>query len=82
MKLKFVKLDTTIGTQVEKIYEEVNEFVEAIKLEDDENLIEEFWDVVQSMMGVIDLRGLSKEELMQGLEKHYEKLEGRGHKFK
>lgn len=82
MDLKFIELNTNGLTQVRKIGEEVEEFVAAIVKKDNENLIEEFWDVVQSMMGVIDLKGLTKEDLMNGLEKHYKKLENRGHKFK
>lgn len=82
MDLKFIELDTTVYTQVNKVCEEVNEFIEATKFCDDDNLVEEFWDVVQAMMGVIDLRQLTKEELIEGLDIHYKKLEGRGHKFK
>lgn len=82
MELKFVELNTDSIIQMNKVCEEVEEFIRAYENMDDENLIEEFWDVVQSMMGIIDLRGLSKEELIQGLDKHYKKLEGRGHKFK
>lgn len=82
MELKFIELETDRSNQVNKVVEEVHEFIQAIKKRDEENLIEEFWDVVQSMMGVVDLMGLSKEELMNGLDKHYKKLESRGHKFK
>ena len=82
MELKFVELDTNSIIQVNKVCEEVDEFISAYENMDDVNLIEEFWDVIQSMMGIIDLSKLSKEELMQGLDIHYKKLEGRGHKFK
>ena len=82
MELKFVELKTDNITQTDKVYEEVDEFISAFENIDDINLIEEFWDVVQSMMGIIDLRKITKEELMNGLDKHYKKLENRGYKFK
>lgn len=82
MELKFIELDTTMLTQVRKVGEEVEEFVKAIANKDKENTIEEFWDVVQSMLGAIDIVGISVEEVVTGLDVHYCKLKGRGHKFK
>ena len=82
MELKFIELNTSLIRQLDKIEEEKDEFVEALANIDNENLIEEFWDVVQAMMGVIDRRGVSIEELMKGREEHYNKLESRGHIFK
>lgn len=46
-----------------------------------ENIIEEFYDVIQSMLQLMIFEGLSLEEIIEGQEKHFEKLEKRGWKF-
>lgn len=82
MELKFIDLDTSMLTQVRKVGEEVEEFAQAIANKDKENTIEEFWDVVQSMLGAVDIAGIDVEEVVAGLDNHYIKLKSRGHKFK
>lgn len=80
-----------------KINEEINEFKIAINnLElskyyknlfqdkiphDKDNIIEEFYDVIQSMLQLMIFEGLTLEEIIEGQEKHFEKLEIRGWKF-
>lgn len=46
-----------------------------------ENIIEEFYDVIQSMLQLMIFEGLTLEEIIEGQEKHFEKLESRGWKF-
>ena len=59
-------------------YEEI--FKSRIELEK-ENIIEEFYDVIQSMLQLMIFEGLTLEEIIEGQEKHYKKLEKRGWKF-
>lgn len=46
-----------------------------------ENIIEEFYDVIQSMLQLMIFEGLTLEEIIEGQEKHFEKLESRGWEF-
>lgn len=80
-----------------KVFEEINEFKSAIMsfriakkykelLKETEqpiieNIIEEFYDVIQSMLQLMIFEGLTLEEIIEGQEKHFEKLESRGWKF-
>ena len=48
---------------------------------DKENMIEEFYDVIQSMLQLLLFEGVSLMEIIEGQEKHFEKLEKRGWKF-
>lgn len=77
--MKFLKLDSnvTVDEQIEKVKEEVQEFYDAVKNKDSDNTIEEFYDVIQSMLGVISILGL-ENALQDGLNKHNEKLISRG----
>lgn len=80
-----------------KVFEEINEFKSAImsfriakKYEEllketeqpiIENIVEEFYDVIQSMLQLMIFEGLTLEKIIEGQEKHFEKLESRGWKF-
>ena len=80
-----------------KVFEEINEFKAGImsfriakKYEEllkqteqsiIDNIIEEFYDVIQSMLQLMIFEGLTLEEIIEGQEKHFEKLEKRGWKF-
>lgn len=77
--MKFLKLDSnvTVDEQIEKVKEEVQEFYEAVENKDSDNTIEEFYDIIQSMLGVISILGL-ENALHDGLMKHNEKLISRG----
>ena len=86
-----------ISEFIKKLNEEINEFKISINnLEvcyhykhlfedkipyDKENIIEEFYDVIQSMLQLMIFEGLTLEEIIEGQEKHFEKLESRGWKF-
>jgi len=75
--------DTTIDKQLEKVSEEYNEFVQAVVDGDtNEEVVSEFYDVVQAMVGVLDLKGIKKNEIVYGDFTHVIKLNGRGWEFK
>lgn len=71
--------DTRIG-QVKKIYEEYTEVMMALVNEDNDNLIEECWDIIQSTLGLIKVKGLEKE-FKEGFKKHREKMLSREYKL-
>lgn len=74
-------LNTTnlsMDIEIEQFVEEAIEFLDAYN---DENCIEEFYDVLQVMINILDKKGLLIK-LNKGLDKHIQKLEGRGWKIK
>lgn len=75
-KMKYIKTGTTEEEQCKKVKEEVNEFLEAISKDDKNNIIEEFYDVIQAMLGLIRIKGLGYM-LKAGLKKHNIKLKSR-----
>lgn len=78
IELKNINLDgVTIMRQINKIYEEVNEFEMAVIMGDIDNSIEEFFDVVQASLGALHKMGLSAEYVMEQYPKHIEKLKFR-----
>lgn len=75
--------DTTIDKQLEKVSEEYKEFVQAVVDGDtNEEVVSEFYDVVQAMVGVLDLKGIKKNEIANSEFSHAIKLVDRGWKFK
>jgi len=71
----------SIEEQQEKVIEEDNELIEAIVNRDRNNAIEEFWDVVQVRLGVLDMAlGIKADEVMEYYPKHLEKLKSRPRK--
>ena len=75
--------DTTVNKQLEKVSEEYKEFVQAV-LDgySNEDVVSEFYDVVQAMVGVLDLKGIKKDEIANREFSHIIKLVSRGWKFK
>ena len=72
----------SLNTQVKKVIEEENEFFEALsdleyKVGNKDHVIEEFWDTVQSKLGLLEKHGISAESVMAGYDKHLEKIEDR-----
>ena len=73
--------------ELEKLKEETEELLGAvIKYKTNEfvlidNVIEEGYDVIQVVVNIIDRLGLI-DYMQEGLERHIEKLKGRGWKFK
>ena len=72
---------------LDKLKEETEELLgAAIKYKTNEivtidNVIEESYDVIQVVVNIIDRLGLM-DYMQEGLEKHIEKLKGRGWEFK
>ena len=79
MKKKFPILDIDdISTEEEinKLNEEVKEFIVAMENEDLENMIEEFYDVIQVMINLA-YRYDVINDLEEGLNKHLRKINKR-----
>lgn len=68
--------------QVEKVVEEFQEFWTAYNNKDRDNLKEEFFDVMQSMLGLMHKEGITAEEVMEGYSKHIEKIKNRPREVK
>lgn len=78
VELKNINLDgITQGEQIQKVYEEVDEFVQAIIKGDVTNAVEEYFDVSQSSLGALQKMGLSAEYVMSQYGKHLEKIKDR-----
>lgn len=77
MQMKFLDIDKLPDEkgQIIKVIEELHEFLNATG---DENQIEEFYDLVQSALNLLQIRGFSLEEIEEAEQKHIEKLRKRG----
>lgn len=89
-KFNFPILDTSeieFEIELEKLKEETEELLGAVikyktnEFELIDNVIEEGYDVIQVVVNIIDRLGLI-DYMQEGLERHIEKLKGRGWKFK
>ena len=69
-------------SELAKYQEEVKEFEDAVINEDEENAIEEFYDVIQAMTQTLLLLGVNIDKLKEGQYVHRDKLKGRGWKLK
>ena len=72
----------SLNTQVKKVIEEENEFFEALsdleyKVGNKDHVIEEFWDTVQSKLGLLEKHGISAEDVTIRYDKHIEKIKNR-----
>lgn len=78
IELKNINLDgITQAEQIKKIYEEVDEFVQAVIKGDIDNAIEEYFDMLQSGLGILQKMGLSAEYIMSQYGKHLSKIVNR-----
>ncbi len=78
VELRNINLDgITQQEQINKIYEEVDEFVQAITKHDATNAVEEYFDVLQSSLGALQKMGLDAEYVMSQYPKHLEKIKER-----
>lgn len=78
VELKNINLDgITQQEQINKIYEEVDEFIQAIIKGDVTNAIEEYFDVLQSGLGALQKMGLSADYVMSQYGKHEDKIKDR-----
>lgn len=69
-------------SELAKYQEEVKEFEDAVINEDEENAIEEYYDVIQAMTQTLLLLGVNIDKLKEGQYVHRDKLKGRGWKIK
>lgn len=69
-------------SELAKVKEEYGEFKQAILNEDEENAIEEYYDVIQAMTQTLLLLGVNIDKLKEGQYVHRDKLKGRGWKLK
>lgn len=67
---------------MEKFEEEYEEFVIAVESFDYENVLEEFYDVVQVMVNIMDMLEITTKEIESAYFKHHRKLLERGWEFK
>ena len=65
-----------------KLDEEYEEFLSAVEFSDNENLLEEFYDVIQVMVNILDKVDINTKEIESGYFKHHRKLLDRGWEFK
>ena len=89
-RVSFPILDTSgiaFEVELDKLKEETEELLGAVikyktnEFELIDNVIEEGYDVIQVVVNIIDRLGLI-DYMQEGLERHIEKLKGRGWKFK
>lgn len=78
IELKNINLEgITQQEQIQKVYEETDEFVQAIIKVDASNAIEEYFDMLQAGLGALQKMGLSAEYIMSQYGKHITKIKCR-----
>ena len=73
---------TGVEKELIKLEEECDEFLSAIEFTDNENIIEEFYDVIQVMVNILDKIDTTSREIESAYFKHHRKLLERGWEFK
>ena len=71
-----------LGELLLKLDEEYEEFLSAIEFVDNDNALEEFYDVIQVMVNILDKMGITSKEIESAYFKHHRKLLDRGWEFK
>lgn len=61
--------------QIIKVVEEMYEFINS---KNDENQLEEFYDLVQASLNLLQIRNFTLKEIQEAEQKHIEKLRKRG----
>ena len=77
MKMKFLDIEKLPDEkrQIVKVIEEMYEFINA---KNDENQLEEFYDLVQASLNLLQIRNFTLQEIQEAEKKHIEKLRRRG----
>ena len=70
------------GELLLKLDEEYEEFLSSIEFVDNDNALEEFYDVIQVMVNILDKMDITSKEIESGYFKHHRKLLDRGWEFK
>ena len=76
------KLNIDLADELSKCIEEDREFIDGALNNDVDNVIEEFWDSVQTKLNVMSMLGISTDVIYDGLYKHISKMNDRGYVFK
>ena len=71
-----------VGELMLKFEEECDEFLSAIEFADNDNALEEFYDVIQVMVNILDKIDTTSKEIESAYFKHHRKLLDRGWEFK
>ena len=71
-----------LGDLLLKLEEEYEEFLSAIEVADNDNALEEFYDVIQVMVNILDKIDINTKEIESAYFKHHRKLLDRGWEFK
>lgn len=85
IELKNIDLSkVSIRGQFKKVIEEHEELIDALDdyyetqdIKEKEHVIEEYWDVVQSYLGVLSKYNITAKEVMEYYPKHLEKIKNR-----
>lgn len=67
-----------LGNEKEQIIKVVEEMYEFINAKNDENQLEEFYDLVQASLNLLQIRNFTLQEIQKAEQKHIEKLRKRG----
>ena len=70
------------GELLLKLDEEYEAFLSSIEFVDNDNVLEEFYDVIQVMVNILDKMGITTKEIESAYFKHHRKLLDRGWEFK
>ena len=70
------------GELLLKLDEEYEEFLSSIEFIDNDNALEEFYDVIQVMVNILDKVDINTKEIESAYFKHHRKLLDRGWEFK
>lgn len=80
--LRPLLLNTTICEEKAKLQEEVRAFELALLEEDKEHIIEEFYDIIQVAINLVDKRNIDITDIIRGEWKHFLKMKDRKYKIK
>lgn len=75
-------LDINLFDEIRKCTEEDDEFFKGVMKYDIDNVIEEFWDSVQTKLNVMSMLRIPTDIVYKGLNKHIKKMHKRGYVFK
>lgn len=77
ISIRFLDMNK-LGNEKEQIIKGVEEMYEFINATNDENQLEEFYDLVQASLNLLQIRNFTLKEIQEAEQKHIEKLKGRG----
>ncbi len=77
ISIRFLDMNK-LGNEKEQIIKVVEEMYEFINATNDENQLEEFYDLVQASLNLLQIRNFTLKEIQEAEQKHIEKLKGRG----